>query len=340
MTAADFPENMPAVWDALWGRLPARIGVPVILGEWGGHWDEAWGRPGTHVWQSAMAAYLNLRNISYFYWALNDNARKTGGLFPSDNHQKLAMLQPTPKTSVLELQEAWRTPPPPSHPPRPPESPPPVPPPSPPPQPPPRHPPPAPPPPTPPPASPPRTPPPPLLPPPFAPPPTLSAVLGDNVASIAGGLLLATVWLAVKCARRRNTRNTRALKGAKLAMEELGAEAMPPDSSSTKWVVGDTEMGAQPAPVTVPGMDTDPARERDSAAAPAGQEAQNKEAHNGEEPGKMKPRGAKAKKKLPKGARKGKADAESLQGLVPAAEVVDQTPRLERKLPPLNLDLD
>ena len=182
--------------------------------------------------------------------------------------------------------------------------------------------------------------PPPLLPPPFAPPPTLSAVLGDNVASIAGGLLLATVWLAVKCARRRNTRNTRALKGAKLAMEELGAEAMPPDSSSTKWVVGDTEMGAQPAPVTVPGMDTDPARERDSAAAPAGQEAQNKEAHNGEEPGKMKPRGAKAKKKLPKGARKGKADAESLQGLVPAAEVVDQTPRLERKLPPLNLDLD
>ena len=322
MTADDFPHNMPAIWDALWGRLPALTGVPVLVGEWGGLWEPAWGRPGTRIWQAAMGSYLISRNISSFYWALNDNARKTGGLFPSDNYEKLEMLQPMPKTSILELQAAWRTPPPPSLPPRPPQSPPIVPPPSPPPVPPPLHPPSAPPPPTPPPTPPPLTPPPPSPPPPLAPPPTLylaaQAVLGDNVAAIAGGLLLGAAWLAMKCARSRSARKTRTRKGARLQTEEVAAEVMPADSASTRWVV-DTEMGAEVSQ-GVPSASMSSTRERDVPSAEPAREAAPPNKDN-EDAGDAKPRGGKTKKKRPKGARKATADSESMQGLVHAAGV-------------------
>ena len=76
MHAASFPDNMPAVWDALWGELPERTGVPVVLGEWGGLWHEAWVFrkfvPATAIWQTALQGYLNRKRISFFYWALND----------------------------------------------------------------------------------------------------------------------------------------------------------------------------------------------------------------------------------------------------------------------------
>ena len=32
MSAADFPENMPAVWDAHWGFVPVQSGTPLLLG--------------------------------------------------------------------------------------------------------------------------------------------------------------------------------------------------------------------------------------------------------------------------------------------------------------------
>lgn len=34
MRANDFPSNMPEVWSALWGRVAAETGTPVIVGEW------------------------------------------------------------------------------------------------------------------------------------------------------------------------------------------------------------------------------------------------------------------------------------------------------------------
>ena len=56
------------------------------------------------------------------------------------------------------------------------------------------------------------------------------------------------------------------------------------------------------------------------ACPPGPHEEENKEVYDEEHIAETKPRGAKAKgaskKKLPKGARKGKADAESLQGHV------------------------
>ena len=198
--APTFPANMPRVWDALWGGLPARTGgVPIVLGEWGGLWDgdEKIHKRATGAWQTALAAFLAERGFSSFYWCLNDDAYTTGGLFDAKNHEKWAILDTLPSTSIMELQHAWSTPPPtaPPAPPRPPPyppslapqpplpappRPPPPPPPSLPPLPPPPGPSPAPsspplpppsPPPSPPPPSPPHPPPPPPLPPPTSPPP-------------------------------------------------------------------------------------------------------------------------------------------------------------------------
>ena len=61
----DFPNNMPAVWDALWGHLPARTGAPIVVGEFGGLWTatELWGQmrparscgsPGASSWNLMM----------------------------------------------------------------------------------------------------------------------------------------------------------------------------------------------------------------------------------------------------------------------------------------------
>ena len=106
-TAPDFPANMPGIWDALWGQIPERAGVPVIVGEWGGLWES------TAVWQTWMQDYLVGKKISSFYWALNDNARSTGGLYHSSNYAKWHMLSSSPKTTIQDLQLGWLTPKPP-----------------------------------------------------------------------------------------------------------------------------------------------------------------------------------------------------------------------------------
>ena len=77
MRDAAFPSNMPGVWSALWGNLPDETGTPVVIGEWGGLWQS------TAVWQNAMVSYLKRKHIGWFYWALNDNSFKTGGLCAS-----------------------------------------------------------------------------------------------------------------------------------------------------------------------------------------------------------------------------------------------------------------
>lgn len=38
MNDPDFPRNMPAIWDGLWGALANETGAPITIGEWGGHW--------------------------------------------------------------------------------------------------------------------------------------------------------------------------------------------------------------------------------------------------------------------------------------------------------------
>ena len=98
LSASDFPNNMPAIWDAHWGSLPSLTQTAILLGEWGGRMSE------TGEWQRAMAAYLVQRGIGHFYWSLNDNSYGTGGLFDPSNEDKLVLLSMTPSTSIREFQ--------------------------------------------------------------------------------------------------------------------------------------------------------------------------------------------------------------------------------------------
>lgn len=302
MTADDFPRNMPAVWDALWGRIPELTGVPVLLGEWGGHWNPSWGRPGVAVWQKAMGDYLRQKALPNFYWALNDNARKTGGLFPSDNHEKLSMLSALPSTSIFDLQRSWNTPPPPLQPPAPPSMPPSSPPPFQPPSPRPALPPlPPAPPPLPPPSAPPLTPPPSK--PPLAPPPnalsTLATFLGDNVAVAPAALIV--VAAAIGCVRRhRGGYKSRRRDGMKLQTNETSADS----SSATHWAGQErtTQVDAKESP--------------EDASDRAVRDQGKVDIELGGEASRVKDLKKRRKKKLPRGARKGQADEEVMEGLV------------------------
>lgn len=75
----------PLVWDKHFGVVGKRTGVPIVIGEWGGVWEDTNlnGRviPSTAEWQRALVRYLVEKSISSIYWTLNDNSFKTGSLF-------------------------------------------------------------------------------------------------------------------------------------------------------------------------------------------------------------------------------------------------------------------
>ncbi len=97
----DFPRNMPAIWDDLFGFVELATGKAVVVGEWGGFFH-----PDTPslVWVNAFAAYLRDRCMSdNVFWDLNPNSGDTGGILKNDwttpRIRRLALLhwvQPHP----------------------------------------------------------------------------------------------------------------------------------------------------------------------------------------------------------------------------------------------------
>lgn len=99
-----FPANMPDEWTAKWGYLSLEQGKTVVIGEWGGWYQDL-----DKVWQDAFADYL-VENCftSTFTWDLNPDSEDTGGLLKDDwvtpEVEKLAVLarvQPAP--SLLSI---------------------------------------------------------------------------------------------------------------------------------------------------------------------------------------------------------------------------------------------
>ena len=92
-SAADFPNNMPQIWDSHFGYLKDRS-YPLAIGEFGGRYQNK-----DRDWQNAFVQYLQDRNIRhFFYWSLNPNSGDTGGLLLDDwrsvDNDKLALLRP------------------------------------------------------------------------------------------------------------------------------------------------------------------------------------------------------------------------------------------------------
>ncbi|CAH0490409.1 unnamed protein product [Peronospora farinosa] len=79
--AANFPENMPSVWDHHFGYLKHQTDVPLVIGEWGGCHENRkdWS------WQTRFAKYVQHIGVSgVVYWCVNPNGSDTDGLLCAD----------------------------------------------------------------------------------------------------------------------------------------------------------------------------------------------------------------------------------------------------------------
>ncbi|WP_368499777.1 cellulase family glycosylhydrolase [Herbiconiux sp. A18JL235] len=93
-TAADYPANLPGVWDANWGYLATSGTAPVLLGEFGSKLETDADR----AWFETIVGYLAANGMSFSYWSFNPNSGDTGGLVQDDwvtpQAEKVAALGP------------------------------------------------------------------------------------------------------------------------------------------------------------------------------------------------------------------------------------------------------
>ncbi len=78
---AEFPDNLPGIWESHWAYLIHENIAPIIIGEFGGR---SVGEDPEGIWQRALVSYLRDNNLSYYYWTLNPNSGDTGGLLLDD----------------------------------------------------------------------------------------------------------------------------------------------------------------------------------------------------------------------------------------------------------------
>jgi endoglucanase len=85
-SASNFPNNMPAIWNANWGYLRAGGTAPVLLGEFGTKLDDQTDQ----LWFAALINYLGstsangANDFSWTFWAWNPNSGDTGGILKDD----------------------------------------------------------------------------------------------------------------------------------------------------------------------------------------------------------------------------------------------------------------
>ncbi|MFN4257861.1 MAG: cellulose binding domain-containing protein [Gemmataceae bacterium] len=90
----NFPDNLPAIWDANWGYLFREGTAPLLLGEFGSKLEHPLDEP----WIDKMIAYLSgdlngdgtsdldpgQLGISWTWWSWNPNSGDTGGILAND----------------------------------------------------------------------------------------------------------------------------------------------------------------------------------------------------------------------------------------------------------------
>jgi aryl-phospho-beta-D-glucosidase BglC (GH1 family) len=77
--ASNFPANLAADWDALFGQFSGKH--PVVVGEWGGKYGQGTGGSKDAAWQNAFVDYLIVKGMrSSFYWSYSPNSGDTGGI--------------------------------------------------------------------------------------------------------------------------------------------------------------------------------------------------------------------------------------------------------------------
>lgn len=93
--AANFPANLAADWETLFGQFSSIH--PVVVGEWGGKYGQGTGGQADMTWQNTFVDYLVSKGIrSSFYWSYTPNSGDTGGILDEalvPRQDKLALLR-------------------------------------------------------------------------------------------------------------------------------------------------------------------------------------------------------------------------------------------------------
>ncbi|QWT25304.1 glycoside hydrolase family 5 protein [Subtercola sp. PAMC28395] len=93
-SAANYPANLPALWEKNWGYIATQKIAPVLLGEFGTKLVTA----SDKAWMSSIVTYLAAKGMSFAYWSFNPNSADTGGLVTDDwmtpQAAKLLALKP------------------------------------------------------------------------------------------------------------------------------------------------------------------------------------------------------------------------------------------------------
>ncbi len=91
-----FPNNMPAIWDRMWGYIHKNNIAPVLLGEFGTTLRD----PRDRVWLTNLMAYTGtgVGGMNFTFWSWNPNSGDTGGILNDDwttvNQDKQNILNP------------------------------------------------------------------------------------------------------------------------------------------------------------------------------------------------------------------------------------------------------
>jgi endoglucanase len=94
--AANYPANLPSIWDKHWGYIQKQGIAPIWVGEFGS--SLATGQD--QQWFSSLVTYLGTgaRGINWTYWAWNPDSGGTGGILQGDwqtiNNTKQNLLKP------------------------------------------------------------------------------------------------------------------------------------------------------------------------------------------------------------------------------------------------------
>ena len=79
-SAANYPANLSAVWDANWGYLLKDNIAPVLVGEFGTKYETQ----SDQQWLGELVKYIKTNGAQFTYWCWNENSRDTGGILKND----------------------------------------------------------------------------------------------------------------------------------------------------------------------------------------------------------------------------------------------------------------
>ena len=101
-SSSNFPANLPANWDTLFGQFNQRYSI--VVGEWGGQYGPGPSGQLDVTWQNAFVDYLISKGMrNGFYWCYTPNSGDTGGILDNAlnvRQDKMALLTRLWGTSV------------------------------------------------------------------------------------------------------------------------------------------------------------------------------------------------------------------------------------------------